>query len=494
MTLDLHLVTLAPVWAPLLAAVALILLTAATLTTRGARIAIPSLLVPSISTIGLLGAAAAVLPGVLTDDPFRGALCFGDPSEPGECLYGTGSAQSTLQLLVLLVATLIVVFSVVNTAHRRPGDAAEPAAPRSLLVLGSRSALLLFSTAGAIAAIGAADVLSLVLALNLAVIPAALILVTDRLSSVPPATLVTLAIAATVSALGAALWSAGAGSPLLDLSHVDPDAGVLLQVGTALIAVGAAVAIGAAPFHGWSLRAVPADSPSIARLVLVISALAAVGVLIALSQALAEVGTDPLLPLAVLALVSIGWAGFAALHQLDLNRLLASSAAIQAGWIILPIAAVATSSAASAVGYVTVIVTATVLVTVVVLGTIGSTGSSSLFAHRGLLQRRPLAAVLLGVGLLTLAGLPPALVGVIARVLTIEPLMGTAQWWLVIPAAGAYALTAAVYLRWLVVLFRPSGEDDGIGEGPMLPWPHRVVAIVCVIALAAGSVVPAWLW
>lgn len=83
-------------------------------------------------------------------------------------------------------------------------------------------------------------------------------------------------------------------------------------------------------------------------------------------------------------------------------------------------------------------------------------GGRSLAAYLGLARRSPLLAVVLGLGLLTLAGLPPAVVGVVAKIAAIGPVVATGQWWLVAVLVVNIVLGIAVYLRWLLYAVRPA--------------------------------------
>ena len=58
----------------------------------------------------------------------------------------------------------------------------------------------------------------------------------------------------------------------------------------------------------------------------------------------------------------------------------------------------------------------------------------------------------LGLALLSLAGLPPGLLGVVAKVVALRPVVAGGMWVLAVVAAANAVLGVAVYLRWLRVL------------------------------------------
>jgi NADH-quinone oxidoreductase subunit N len=106
--------------------------------------------------------------------------------------------------------------------------------------------------------------------------------------------------------------------------------------------------------------------------------------------------------------------------------------------------------------------------------------------------------------LLALAGLPPAVVGLVAKVVVLRPVAGEGTWWLAVVAALNVALGIAVYLRWIATLVqRPEhvrGEGTQAGTDPRgrtayrLSWPHRVVISVLASLLVLGSIAPVGIW
>ena len=65
---------------------------------------------------------------------------------------------------------------------------------------------------------------------------------------------------------------------------------------------------------------------------------------------------------------------------------------------------------------------------------------------------------MLGFALLCLAGLPPGVVGLVAKVVAVRPLVDAGAWPLALIAAANVALGVAYYLRWAALLVaRPEG-------------------------------------
>lgn len=518
MMLEVRIVALAPIWALLAAvAVVLLMLVAAELMRRS----VPRAAIRSVAALGVAGAAAGAIPGLFPSAPGggdRGALCAPDHG----CLYAVGPEQAVLQLLALGVLAVVAVAlgaaaSPPAVRHRTPSSTGV----NRTLHEGARTILQLFAAVGAVTAPAARDVLSLVLALNLTLISVTVILVEpaaghrhgDRRARLLPLAAVSTAL----TLVGAALWIAATGTPFLGSPMVSTSAqgspvagateavlngsvpsGALLVTAAVLIIAGALAGFVLAPIHGWTPRAGAAvqtaiSSPKGGHILVLLPVLATAGVALVLTDALARFGAPPLTPVAVIALVILLGAGVMALRQRDLHRLVGYSTALQAGWVLLPLAAVGASSGASAVSHLSLVIVATVLVTIVVIGTATATGSADLGEHHDLIRRQPALGVALGVGLLTLAGLPPAVAGVLAKMLVLQPVVDAGLWWILAAAALGYALTAAVYLRWLMVTItsRPGpGAPTPIG----LSWPQWLVVILAAAALVLGSVFPVWVW
>src|ERR1019366_242297 len=92
----------------------------------------------------------------------------------------------------------------------------------------------------------------------------------------------------------------------------------------------------------------------------------------------------------------------------------------------------------------------------------------------------------LALALLSLAGLPPGILGVVAKVVALRPVVASALWLLAVVAAVNPVLGVAVSLRWLrAVLASPDAR-------PQAP-PHEVPDGAAPMAAQAVRVHPATL-
>ncbi|MGO0575286.1 NADH-quinone oxidoreductase subunit N [Ornithinimicrobium panacihumi] len=500
MKLTLELVALLPVLAPLIAAVLVLVVDAALPRQRLVHLV--------ITAAGLAVGAAAALPGLgLGAGDARSSFC----GEAGECWYSADRLASALQIGALGGALVVLVLAWREWSATSPTD-------RTPVVV----SLLLGATAGTAALPTAGDLGTLLVSLELATIPTvALVALTDhrwsagrRAGAVDGAIalLATSLVSFALLAMGVALWVAATGSAMLSgaLGGSEVAHPGLLALAAVFALAGLAFKLSAVPFHAWTPLTYATAPLPVTAFLATVSKIAPLGALVVIVRALGTVEGTTFVAVAALAALSMTVGNVVALVQQDSVRLLAWSTVAQAGWVLLPLASVSSRAARAAGSYLLVYVVATLLafVVVVVVATSRAAGAShppatSLEEHRGLLRTRPLLAMPLALALLTLAGLPPGIAGLVAKVVALRPVVGDETWWLAIIAVVNVALGIAVYLRWLVLMLAPApastaavtGTDAGDGEAAGLsatrvPLHWWVLVAVLSALLVLGSVAP----
>ncbi|GAB2685232.1 NADH-quinone oxidoreductase subunit N [Thalassiella azotivora] len=417
---------------------------------------------------GLLGAALAL---ALTGRTARGTFCLELPDAPavgagpdlaGACSYVTGPLTTGLQAVVLAAAVVALLLAVDGPGARARAE---------------HHALLLAATAGAMVLAGARDLPTLLVAVETASLPV-VALVALRRDATGAQAAVKLLLVAVVSlgllVLGTGLVYAGTGTVhLAATAGTSPEHPTLAVLGAALLVAGLAYKLSAAPF-GWWTPDVYAGSPvpvaAFLSTVSKVAGLAALVVVVAVGLPWALDDWGPLL--GVLAVASMTVGNLVALTQRTAVRLLAWSTVAQAGWVVLPLAGAGAgvlTAVEASVGYLLAYVVASLAAfTVVVLVTRHHRDGSGhgLAAYRGLLRTEPVAAAALALALLCLAGLPPGVMGVVAKVVALRPVVDDDLWWLAGAAAVNVALGAAYYLRWTALLVLPAGAaTDGSPPG-----------------------------
>ena len=133
--------------------------------------------------------------------------------------------------------------------------------------------------------------------------------------------------------------------------------------------------------------------------------------------------------------------------------------------MVLPVAALSTDGLQASAAYVLVYAVATL----VAFAAVAVVGAGALDRTRGLLRRDRLAGGALAFALLVLAGLPPGIVGLVAKVVALRPAVDAQLWPLALTAVVAVVLGIAVYLRWFALLIaapHPDHVPDEAADGP----------------------------
>ncbi|MER6463559.1 NADH-quinone oxidoreductase subunit N [Streptomyces sp. NPDC001228] len=439
-----------------------------------------------ISTAGLAAAAALLLP-LLDHD--RSTFCL--TGTPRACSYTADRFTLVVQFLVLGGALLTALLSVTTL---KDGNRRHPQ--------GEFWFLLLSSAAGAALLPATRDLATLIVALEVASLPAfALVGIRhgDAKSSEAALKFFLSSVTATaVSLLGVSFVYATTGSLYLTqvadrIQHVDGQLHTLAQTGVVLTLVGFAFKTAAVPFHFWVPDTyVGAPLPIAAYLSVVGKAVGFSGLILVTVVAFPSYADIWGPALAALAALTMTVGNVAALRQQATRaysavRLLAWSSVGQAGYLLVPIAAAGYAedprkAIGSTVAY-ALMYAAVNLGAFTVAALVGRTKElNRLSDYRGLYGKNPLTALLLAFFLLCLAGLPPGVIGLFAKVTVFSAAVDAGLGWLAVVMAVNVVIALYYYLQWAALLFRtPEGDTTD----------HRVPAsLTAALALtgAAGVV------
>ncbi|MDR6975357.1 NADH-quinone oxidoreductase subunit N [Streptomyces sp. 3330] len=434
-----------------------------------------------LSVAGLAASTALLLP-LLDGD--RSTFCL--TGDTHVCSYTADRFTLVIQFLVLGGALLAALLSV--TALK---DA------RGRLPEGEFWFLLLSSAAGAALLPASRDLATLVVALEVASLPAfALVGIRhgDRRSSEAALKFFLSSVTATtVSLLGISFVYATTGTLYLTqvadrIQHVDGRLDTLAQTGVVLTLIGFAFKTAAVPFHFWVPDTyVGAPLPIAAYLSVVGKAVGFSGLILVTVigfPSYADVWGPALAVLAALTMTvgNVGALRQQATRAYSAVRLLAWSSVGQAGYLLVPIAAAAYSDDAehaigSTVAY-ALMYAAVNLGAFAVAALVGrSSATNRITDYRGLYAKNPAAALILAFFLLCLAGLPPGIIGLFAKVTVFSAAVDAGLGWLAVVMAVNVVIALYYYLQWTALLFRaPEGE----------PEKHHVPApLTAAIALTA---------
>jgi NADH-quinone oxidoreductase subunit N len=442
--------------------------------------------------VSLAGVGAALVATLaLVGGTDRGTFCTPAGSLPAtaggapvgpSCSFVVDDFTRLFWVLFLLVAAGVLLLS-------------RPTVESSRLPVGEYHFLLLASFTGMLTIAASRDLLMLVLSLELVSVPGFLLAGLRR--GDPRSTEAALkffvisVLATAVMLFGMSLVYGVTGSLQLDriaaaLSRPELRQPVAAAAVTMVIA-GFGFKVSAVPFHFWAPDTyVGSPVPVAAYLSVASKAAGFAGLLLVLLvgfRPYADVW-GPLL--AVLAAVTMTLGNLVALRQRHVVRLLAWSSIAQAGYMLVPLGVAATApgrrsldaAAAATLAYVAVYAAMN-------LGAFGAVAAvarrrprNHLEDYRGLARSSPALAVALAFFLACLAGLPPGLAGLWAKVVVFRVAVDGRAGWLAVVMAVNTVVALYYYARWAASLFAGLAPDGD-------PAPARVVVPAPVVAALA---------
>ncbi|HTJ39586.1 MAG TPA: proton-conducting transporter membrane subunit [Dactylosporangium sp.] len=344
--------------------------------------------------------------------------------------------------------------------------------------------LLASSLTGAVVLGGARDLITLIVALETLTLPLYLLVGLRRGAREGGSAAVTFFVVSVVSTsvalLGAALvFTATGGVHFADIAKgaLVPGAEPLLKVGVVLLLTGFAFKVAAVPAHAWAPATYDGAPLPVATYLSTASKLGGVValLLVGVSAARPVLSTSGL-TLAVLAVLSMTVGNLVALRQRRMVRLLAWSSVAQAGYLLAPLGALIAADqmtpllAAATVGYAFFYVVLEFCAFGAVVGVRGAGDGGAIAEYRGMARRSPWFAGVLVLALAGLAGLPPGLAGLFAKVAVVRALLGGDATWLAIVVAINAVIGLAYYVRVGATLFASaepvgaSGNVDATGK------------------------------
>jgi len=401
---------------------------------------------------------------------------------------------------IISVATLVVV---VGSAVLHDDKAMPP---------GEFQFLIGSAAAGGLVIVAATDVVTLLLGLELLTLPsialAGLRLGDRRAIGAAWTFFLTSVVATAVTLMGIALVYGLTGS--LQYGHLNVDGGgarrVALTVGLVLTLIGFLFKLGAVPFHTWVPDAYRGASPIVAGFLSSVSKAAALGALLLLL--VDGFGIDlsgvwqPLIVLIAAVTMTIGNLG--ALRQQDGVGVLAWSSVAQVGFLLAPVAGlfvfglkmsgtrvIDSLSFTPGVQYLAVYALASAVAFVALAVALKRLGSTSYQSLAGFGRTNPLVGIPLAFAVLTLAGFPPAVIGLVTKYVVFVPVVTSGSKLLAIVMAINVMLVLRYYLKFVAVLFAtPEPAIEPPASSSAGTRAAVVVVILGAMALVAMSVWP----
>jgi NADH-quinone oxidoreductase subunit N len=409
-----------------------------------------------VGTLAALGATAWLATG-----GSRRTFCLAG----GGCSYVADDFATYFQIVVLaaLVVVLLLSFPLLDDVRERvpPGE---------------YLALMLMSVSGMLVVAAGRDLLTLLIGLEVVSLPA-FVLVGLRRGDPRGAEaalkfFVFSVVSTALTVYGIALVYGTTGSVelhhiarALATRHAHPGAmSATAAAGVVLVVVGFGFKVAAVPFHFWAPDTYHGAPVPVAAFLSVASKAAGFAGLIVLLVVGFRPYADVWGPaVAVLAAVSMTVGNLVALRQRYVVRLLAWSTVAHAGYLLMPLA-VASSRLDDGVR-----------ATLAYLGiyaamNVGAFGCVVLIGRRhprlaiddlrGLVSRAPVTAVVFAFFLTALAGLPPGVAGLFAKVVVLRAAVHGHVTWLAVVAAVNTVIGLAYYLRLAALMFVPAADDE----------------------------------
>ena len=419
----------------------------------------------SVALLAVLGAAVAAM-------QLHGAL-YDAAAFPGQLTVSpTGSLAKAV---VLALAIPVVLMSRDEFTE----------APFAILLLSSLYGFCLL--------VSSDSFLTLFLGLELMSLPVyALVLLAFSRSQSIEAALKYLILGGTASAMflmGVSLLYAGSESmAITTFGEALESAALQGTVGVALITIAFFLKGAIVPFHAWAPDAYEGASvPVTAYMATIVKA----GVLLAAVRLFDAVTlTGPAVDLmAILPLISIIWGNLAAMRQSSFRRMIGYSSIAHAGYLFYAFLGAPDGRFQAILFYVIAYGVMNLLAFAALPRSDDDASRDTLESLRGLFQRRPYAAIVITLAMLSLAGLPP-LPGFVAKFLIFRNVMEAGYTlYAVIGLIGSY-VGIYFYLRVIRTMFM-SGDVAVPGQREPDRWSFSASA-VCLAAALAMSVFPGW--
>ena len=445
---------------------------------------------PVVSVLSLAGLAVAAVTAAVQATGVRAVFCLpAQPGVPRACSYVVDSLTVAGWLVVLVGSTVVVLLSA-----RAILDPRIPSAEFHFL--------LLSSAAGAMTLVASRDLVTLLIALEVVSLPAfamAGLKRGDRRSAEAALKVFLVSVVCTAFTLLGISFVYGA-TGAVHLNRIDAaltegvPAAPVAVAGVVLTLVGLAFKVAAVPFHAWVPDVyVGSPVPVAAYLSVVSKAAGLVGLLLVLGLAFGAYAEMWQPVLAVLAALTMTVGNVLALRQQHAVRLLAWSSVGQAGFMLAPLAVLADVGEDAVRASMTYLV----IYSVVNMGAFAVVAvmnrhrpAGRIADYTGLVRREPWAGVGLAFALLCLAGLPPGVVGLFAKVVVFGVVVEAGVGWLAVVMAVNVAIGLAYYLRWIVVVLGVVGEDATRPEVPPAVGAAigATVAAAVALSIAPGAV------
>ncbi|GGL24422.1 NADH-quinone oxidoreductase subunit N [Planomonospora parontospora] len=239
----------------------------------------------------------------------------------------------------------------------------------------------------------------------------------------------------------------------LQISHDLPP---VLTVAMVLVLAGFAFKVAAVPFHAWAADVYQGAPVPVAALLSVVSKAAGFAGLILILVAALPAQVPVWAPIiAIVAALTMTVGNLLALRQRHAVRLLAWSSVAQSGYILAPLGVQTREAANASITYLVFYAAMNLGAFAVVMLVSRRDGQEGIDGYRGLAFRSPAAGLSLVFFLICLAGLPPGLAGLFAKIVVFREIVDGGGAWLAAVMAVNTVIGLYYYATWAARILTP---------------------------------------
>ena len=360
-------------------------------------------------------------------------------------------------------------------------------------------ALLLWSTCGAMLMSGAGSLMTIFLGLELLSLALYCLCGLSDRPTARESALKYLILSSTASGFllfGMALLFGASGSvALADLVAPALASNPLLWLGAGMFLIGIAFKLSLVPFHTWSPDVYEGAPLPVTAFMSVVTKAATLAVFARFIYAALPAGVDArlLLPVWIIAAISMIAGNAGMLAQRDLKRLIAYSGIAQVGYILTALAGSTPLGLRYAIYYLAAYTFMNVgaFAVAALLSDDGEQGST-LANYRGLGMRRPVAAALMTFFLLAMAGLPPT-AGFLGKILILSTSAGSGYIWLGVVLIAGTAISLYAYGKVIFAMYylrEAHAHTRDVHPAVPLAWISAIACFVLVLIMTFYPLTP----
>lgn len=265
----------------------------------------------------------------------------------------------------------------------------------------------------------------------------------------------------------------------------------MLVIAMIFLLVGFGFKIAAVPFHMWTPDVYEGSPTAVTAFMAVASKAASFAAFLRVFlEGLGGAKTNWVGLLVIVCMATLMIGNLVALVQTNIKRLLAYSSIAHAGYALIGLVAAGTTTTAAdtsqAVASVMLYIAIYAFMTLGAFSIVGMLRRNGLESEEidslaGLAKREPMAAFLMMVFMVSLAGLPPT-AGFIGKLYVFMAAIQSGLTWLAVMAVLFAAISAYYYLRVVMAMYMREPEPRGAGVPTFATSPALTIVLTCATA------------